>query len=83
MKYAYTVLVGRIQATKKLGPPRGRSKDNIKVTFRKIEIKLSPDQNETETSSFFWAYLSRFHLKTETESSLRNVLFLNKRHDDG
>jgi hypothetical protein len=31
-------------------------------------------QVETETSSFYWANLSRFHLKTETESSLRNVV---------
>jgi hypothetical protein len=28
---------------------------------------------ETGTSSVDWAQLSRFHLKTETESSLRNV----------
>jgi hypothetical protein len=38
---------------------------------------------ETETGFFYWAYLSRFHLKAETESSLRNVVFLNKRQDDG
>jgi hypothetical protein len=38
---------------------------------------------ETETSSFYCAYLDRFHLKTEIESSLRNVVFLNKRLDDG
>jgi hypothetical protein len=30
---------------------------------------------EIETSSIDWAQLSRFYLKTETESSLRNVLF--------
>jgi hypothetical protein len=29
----------------------------------------------TETRSICWAQLSKFHLKTETESSLRNVLF--------
>jgi hypothetical protein len=36
----------------------------------------------TEFNSPHWAQLSMFHLKTETESSLRNVAF-NKRHDDG
>jgi hypothetical protein len=30
---------------------------------------------EIGTSSIDWAQLSRFHLKTETESSLRNVVF--------
>jgi hypothetical protein len=30
---------------------------------------------ETETSSFYWDHLCRFHLKTETESSFRNVVF--------
>jgi hypothetical protein len=30
---------------------------------------------ETETIPFYWTQLSRFHLKTETESSLRNVVF--------
>jgi hypothetical protein len=29
---------------------------------------------ETGTSSIDWAELSRFHLKTEIESSLRNVV---------
>jgi hypothetical protein len=33
---------------------------------------------EAGTSSFYWAQLSMFHLKTETESSV-----LNKRQDDG
>jgi hypothetical protein len=36
---------------------------------------------DTETSSICWAGLSRFHLKTETESNLRKVL--KKRYDDG
>jgi hypothetical protein len=35
-----------------------------------------------ETSSFYLVYLSKFYLKTETESSLRNVVFSNKRQDD-
>jgi hypothetical protein len=34
------------------------------------------------TSSIYWAQLSRFHMKTEAESSLHNVV-LNKRQDDG
>jgi hypothetical protein len=34
---------------------------------------------EIWTSSIEWAPLSRFHLKTETESGLRNVV-LNKKH---
>jgi hypothetical protein len=33
------------------------------------------------TSSIDWTQLSRFYLKTETESSLRNVI-LNKKQDD-
>jgi hypothetical protein len=33
---------------------------------------------EIGTSSIDWAQLSRFYLKTETESSLQNVVFLNK-----
>jgi hypothetical protein len=33
---------------------------------------------ETETNSIYLAQLSRFLLKTETESSLRNVVVLNK-----
>jgi hypothetical protein len=33
---------------------------------------------EIGTSSIDWAQLSRFHLKTETESSLRNAVFLNE-----
>jgi hypothetical protein len=33
---------------------------------------------EIGTSSIDWAQLSRLYLKTETESNLRNVVFLNK-----
>jgi hypothetical protein len=36
-----------------------------------------------QTSSVFWAHLSRFHLNTDTESSVRKVVILNKRQDDG
>jgi hypothetical protein len=32
---------------------------------------------EIGTSPIDWAQLSEFYLKTETESSLRNVMFLN------
>jgi hypothetical protein len=38
---------------------------------------------EMVTRSFHWAHLSRFHLKTGTESSHRNAEFLNRRQDDG
>jgi hypothetical protein len=37
---------------------------------------------EGDTSCSYRAQQSRFHLKAETESSLRNVV-LNKRQDDG
>jgi hypothetical protein len=37
----------------------------------------------TATNSTYWAHLSRFHLKTGAESSIRRVGFLNKRQDDG
>jgi hypothetical protein len=33
---------------------------------------------EVGTSSIDWVQQSRFYLKTETETSLRNVVFLNK-----
>jgi hypothetical protein len=33
---------------------------------------------EKETSSINWAQLNRFYLKAETESSLRNIVFLDK-----
>jgi hypothetical protein len=29
----------------------------------------------TDTLAFYWAHLSRFHLKTETESIPRNIVF--------
>jgi hypothetical protein len=31
--------------------------------------------SEAETSFIYWAQVSKFHLKTETESSLRNAVF--------
>jgi hypothetical protein len=36
---------------------------------------------KTGTSSVYWAQLNRYHLKTETECSLRNVVFYLR--DDG
>jgi hypothetical protein len=33
---------------------------------------------DTEASSFHWVLLNRFHLKTETESSHRNVMLYIK-----
>jgi hypothetical protein len=41
-----------------------------------LETKSST--SETDISSFYWAHLSRFHLKTETESSLQNFVYSNK-----
>jgi hypothetical protein len=42
-------------------------------------LKIKSSTLETDTTSFYWAHLSRFHLKMETESSLQNFVFLNKR----
>jgi hypothetical protein len=45
--------------------------------FRKsesVKIQLAKTCLEVGTSSIDWTQLSRFHLKTETESSLRNVV---------
>jgi hypothetical protein len=39
---------------------------------------VGADVPEIGTSFIDWAQLSRFYLKTETECSLRNVVFLNK-----
>jgi hypothetical protein len=49
-----------------------------------LTVRISGDQEhaldllgpEIGTSSIDWSQLSRFYLKTETESSLRNVMFL-------
>jgi hypothetical protein len=38
---------------------------------------IMPHSPKTRSSSIDWAQLSRFHLKTETESCLRNIV-LNK-----
>jgi hypothetical protein len=40
--------------------------------YLRLQVKPTP---ETGNRSIDWAQLSRFYLKTETESSLRNVGF--------
>jgi hypothetical protein len=49
-----------------------------------LSLQVEPTEMfpETETRAFCWAHFSWFHLKRETESSFRNVVFLNKRQDD-
>jgi hypothetical protein len=47
---------------------------------QRFRLALSKGPNrvgvpETEAFSFYWAHLSMFHLKTEIESSLRNIVF--------
>jgi hypothetical protein len=49
------------------------------VSLSRSRRRLAPEIE----NSFYWAHLSRFYLKTEIEYSLRNVVFLNKRQDDG
>jgi hypothetical protein len=44
---------------------------NLDITATVLDIIHRPVAGE-ETSSFYWARLSKFHLKTETECSLRN-----------
>jgi hypothetical protein len=41
----------------------------------RLAVELTQMGPETGTSSIDWAQLSSFHLKTETESSLRNDVF--------
>jgi hypothetical protein len=43
--------------------------------------KVSISGQDPETSSFYWAHLSRFRLKTETESGLQNLV-LNKSQEE-
>jgi hypothetical protein len=40
-----------------------------------LQVDRSQLGSETEVSTIYWSQLSRFHLKTETKSSLRNVVF--------
>jgi hypothetical protein len=44
----------------------------LDIIHRPVYTPLSP---EIGNISIDWAQLSRFYLKTETESSLRNVMF--------
>jgi E3 ubiquitin-protein ligase DOA10 len=46
----------------------------LDIIHRRI-FYLKHDVSETETSSLYWAHLSRHHLNTEIESSLQNVVF--------
>jgi hypothetical protein len=45
------------------------------VFYLKHDVSNPASGPETETNSIYWAEQSRFHLKTETESSLRNIMF--------
>jgi hypothetical protein len=40
----YRILVERTKCKRPLGRPRGRWKDNIKMDFRKIGIRLAQDR---------------------------------------
>jgi hypothetical protein len=57
-------------------------KDPMSKTGMKIWKLLQKKSLETGTSSTDWDQLSMFYLKTETESSLRNVV-LNKKQENG
>jgi hypothetical protein len=46
------------------------------------KLQINQPYPETKTNPIYWDQLSRFHLKTETESSVKKVV-LNKRQDDG
>jgi hypothetical protein len=57
----------------------GREMSTLLGPLEKANLNSGPVV-QRQTSSFYWTHLSRFHLKTETETSLRNILvFLNKR----
>jgi hypothetical protein len=55
-------------------------KHDVSETGFCLRRRFSP---ETENSSLHWAHLSRFRLKTETESSPLNVMFIKRRQFDG
>jgi hypothetical protein len=46
-------------------------------------LQVEPTQMGLIETTLYCAHLKRLHLKTETESSLGNVVFLNKRQGDG
>jgi hypothetical protein len=50
---------------------------NAQVVELYIMFQLEIIGSEKQTISFYWTYLSRSVLKSETAASLRNVLFLN------
>jgi hypothetical protein len=51
------------------------SKQNVSETGFSLRLQVKP--TESGSSAMEWAHLRRFYLKTETEFSLRNVLFWN------
>jgi hypothetical protein len=59
------------------------------INAARIPTQMGPIQKswslspETEINSLYWAYLSSCHVKMETESSPRNVVFSNRRQNDG
>jgi hypothetical protein len=57
------------------GNGRRRHTQTHRPTDEHVQEFLGP---EIRASSDDWAQLSRFYLKTETESRLRNVVFLNE-----
>jgi hypothetical protein len=74
------------------GHRRGRdTKTNRSIESRRqydLNLNLNLNLNlvlsgERETISFYWANLSWLPLKTESECSLRNVMFLYERQEDG
>jgi arginine/ornithine N-succinyltransferase beta subunit len=48
---------------------------NDKLQFKEQFLDELRGVTETETSSIYWAQLSRFNLKTGTEYRLRNIVF--------
>jgi hypothetical protein len=46
----------------------------LSIVLLLFKITHNVSEEKTGTSSIDWALLGRFHLKTETESSLRNVV---------
>jgi hypothetical protein len=58
-------------------------KQNVSETSFCRRLQVEPTElDPVETSSIYRAQLSKFHLKTEIQSSRRNVA-LNKRQIDG
>jgi hypothetical protein len=51
------------------------------MTFRRLD-SVSVFRWNLRTSSIDWAQLSRFHLETEAEFSLRSVVCFKQKQDD-